>query len=378
MATASSRLSYLDMARAGAILLAMTSHIFQHLEIWRAIDPDAYRVFKMLTRTATPTFIILFGIMLELVYVKYAQRGDMHAASRRLLKRSLMCYLCFGMVAFAALIGGHVDMERFLQSIVFADKARYGEILKYYVFALAVAPGLLMCRLRWGLKSLLLILALIWLYDLLLAVPLESSVIGGHYSSSLILGVGNLHGPSMLHGMSFVLVGMILGRLITTPKDSREYRQHQWAFISLVLLSAVIFFSSIFQQGFIYVVDNITTFHREITQDFRRNNMPTYYAYGLLACALWVVFYWLIERYKPQLFSRAVRLFGIESLFAYTFGNVLINSLPKVAEGTGLSFKFVYAGLFLLALYLCCWGWHLAKKRGWVYIPFLSHAPGKT
>ena len=370
MTVKAGRLSYLDMARAVAILLAMTSHVFQHYGIWWSIEPDTYRVVKMLTRTGTPTFIVLFGIMMELVYVKYIQRSGMGITSRRLLKRSLMCYLCFAIIAIAAVLGSKIEMDQFWRAMVFVDKGRYGEILKYYIFALAVAPGVLYCRMRYGLKSLLLMLTALWLYDLLLTGYLES-LMGNHYSGSLILGVGNLQGPSMLHGMTFVLVGMIIGRLITAPRGERLHRQHLWSYVALLVLSAVIFLHEINHSGFIYVVDNITTIHREMSKGYRHNNMPVYYAYGLLTCGALIGLYKLIHAWKPALFNKTVTLFGVESLFAYTVGNALINIMPPVAEGLSLELRLFYALLYMVALYLLCWGWHLAKQYGF-RVPFFG------
>ena len=370
MKAQTSRLSYLDMARAGAILLAMTSHIFQHYDIWWSIHPDTYRVVKMITRTGTPTFIVLFGMMMELVYVQYAQRSGMQITSRRLLQRSLMCYLCFFIIAFAAVLGGQIESDQFLRAMVFVDKGRYGEILKYYIFALAVAPCLLYCRLRYGLKSLLLMLAAIWLYDWSLTAYLESWM-GNSYAGSLILGVGNQQGPSMLHGMTFVLVGMIIGRLLTAPHGEPVHSRHFRACVALLVLAAIVFLWELHQSGFIPVVDNITTIHREASKGYRHNNLPVYYAYGLLTCSALIGLYKLLDAWKPGLFGLPVTLFGVESLFAYTTGNALINLLPKLAEDTSLHCRLLYALFYMVGLYLLCWCWHLAKRHGF-RVPFFA------
>ncbi len=47
-------------------------------------------------RACTPTFFLLFGVMLEWVYVRQREREGAPAMARRLLRRSGQCYL--GMV----------------------------------------------------------------------------------------------------------------------------------------------------------------------------------------------------------------------------------------------------------------------------------------
>ncbi|MEM8601058.1 MAG: heparan-alpha-glucosaminide N-acetyltransferase domain-containing protein [Bacteroidota bacterium] len=58
------RLVFLDVARASAILLALASHALRELEGWSLLPQVVFAGTRLLTRGATPLFLVLFGIML--------------------------------------------------------------------------------------------------------------------------------------------------------------------------------------------------------------------------------------------------------------------------------------------------------------------------
>src|SRR5690606_10229670 len=54
------RIDGIDTARALAIALAMLSHCFIHFGVWELLSDQATLALRSLTRSATPTFIVLF------------------------------------------------------------------------------------------------------------------------------------------------------------------------------------------------------------------------------------------------------------------------------------------------------------------------------
>ena len=90
------RLNFIDVARTLAIILALFSHAMIDFEGWKLLGSIAAPI-RLLTRSATPLFIFMFGMMLELVYLKKLEQQGLSPVAKRLAVRSLQCYigLCF-------------------------------------------------------------------------------------------------------------------------------------------------------------------------------------------------------------------------------------------------------------------------------------------
>jgi len=65
----------------------MTSHLLIYTNIWvDYIGKPGFLVLRSITRTATPSFVILFGVMLELVYYRKIRDGvAFSSVSKRLV-----------------------------------------------------------------------------------------------------------------------------------------------------------------------------------------------------------------------------------------------------------------------------------------------------
>ncbi|HWL75013.1 MAG TPA: heparan-alpha-glucosaminide N-acetyltransferase domain-containing protein, partial [Burkholderiaceae bacterium] len=105
----SRRISGLDTARALAIFLAMSSHGFIHFGVWPLLDSDLALLLHLFTRSATPVFIILFGMMLELVYLKWLLAGKRTDCWRRQVSRAIQCYALYLCVVVAGVAGGKLS-----------------------------------------------------------------------------------------------------------------------------------------------------------------------------------------------------------------------------------------------------------------------------
>ena len=88
----SKRENFIDFTRGFAILLALASHSF-YVFGYENTFGDVQVLKKSVTRFATPIFVIVTGIMLELVYLRKAQKSlYLKSASWAWLIRSVQCY----------------------------------------------------------------------------------------------------------------------------------------------------------------------------------------------------------------------------------------------------------------------------------------------
>jgi hypothetical protein len=319
-----SRYVALDNARGVAIILAVIGHAFVHFNVYQAI-PEL----RLLTRAATPTFLVIFGAMLEVVYFRRLAAGDRAAVSARLVERALMCYALFVLTTAAALATGKLSVQVSLEAIAFYADGRFGNILRLYTVWLLLAPLLLLLYLRAGVWALVALAAAGWAFK----GVMEGMGLGGQsYPRSFFLGLGAEYGPSVLHSLTFVVVGVVVGRC---------YRRREIApLIAVALIALAVMAAMLLQHGLDELVRNFRGF------DARGANHPVYYAYGILAALSFIGALDLLARWtgffaQPNFLTET----GQSSLFYYTSVNVVVNLLPVIRFHPAVG--FVIASLFL-------------------------------
>jgi surface polysaccharide O-acyltransferase-like enzyme len=340
----SRRISGLDTARALAIFLAVCSHSFIHFGVWPLLDSDLALLLHLFTRSATPVFIILFGMMLELVYLKRLLAGKRTDCWRRLVSRAIQCYSLFLCVVVAGVAGGKLSPNEGIRAAVFLSEAYFANILTFYSVGLLAGILLLELRARFGLRVVAYACAVIWIsYPFVKAVPDVPGSMG--YLASLLVGVGAQTGPSVWQGMSLVAFGMFLGRATEALLSSERSERKQ----ALLLLGAIVVFistvlaMSAMQDGLRPLLKGFADF------SYRAANHPNYYLLGsLLAIGLIGGSIAAASVLPPVVVSR-LNVFGISSLFAYAFGNVVLNLLPPLAGN--LSLGLLSSAVFLIGLY---------------------------
>ena len=88
------RMVFIDVARSAAILAALAAHAVAVFAVWPSVPPGLLKATgNALFYTATPTFFLLFGVMLELVYVRRRQRDGALPVAGRLAARAWQCWL---------------------------------------------------------------------------------------------------------------------------------------------------------------------------------------------------------------------------------------------------------------------------------------------
>jgi surface polysaccharide O-acyltransferase-like enzyme len=328
-----------------AITFAMLAHCFIHFDVWAQLGDGAlFASIRTLTRSATPTFIILFGMMLEIVYLKLLRRGDRLSCWTKLLTRAIQCYLLYLCVAVAGILGGQLSLKEGLEAALFLDDAYFANILKFYSLGLLGGIVLLELRARFGFTALAAAFCVIWL-----SFPLVKALPPFPYAlqdlASFLIGAGAKGGPSALQGMSLVIFGMLLGntalKLLAAEPVKRRRGAHQaaWIAVAAAAATAALFLTlgpEAVEEGF-------------VSFEFRGANHPGYYIIGASVALILIAFWSLLAARLPEPVLRRLNVFGTSSLFAYAFGNVALNLLPGY-QGS-LAVGLAASTAFLLCLY---------------------------
>lgn len=306
------RLAYVDSARGLACLLAIAAHL-GHGQFDYAEHP-AFAWMTLFTRTATPTFMTLFGVMIAIVYLPRLAAGGVagEAVPRRLVARMITCYLVFGAITLAALASGKIGAEKALLAMLYMDDGRYGEILKIYAgLFLVILVALPLVR-RYGFWAFAGLASAGWALKLLLAGALPP----GNYLLQVIFGYDRGFGPSLLLGFTFVAFGVAIGETIGGRRG--------------LLRPAVLWGAGLALLGHAALTTSPVALARSVAGfQARSTNDPLYFAFGIVASgAILLGFAWLWRRDRPVAPVPLLATIGTRSLFFYGFGNVAINLLP--------------------------------------------------
>lgn len=291
-------------------------------------------LFKPITRSATPTFLILFGIMLEVAYLSKVRAGrSLLSARRRLLGKAITCYLLFALITLAAFVTGKLAVTETRDALLMSGGGRFGNILTLYtamflIFFLA-APLVL----RHGAPLVAGAAAICWLASGVAA----HGELSDAYALQYLLGHDAGRGPAVLLGLVLVAFGMFIGEALTGRRS--------WHAAGAMLAGATT----------LLVHDAVTTarsegpkaFLSDLVYVYRGTNKPTYYAYGMICAAT----YMLLFRYLGNTgVSRFFAALGWQTLFYYGFGNILLNLLPEYSAAFPFDMLIVAAFIGVLTV----------------------------
>jgi len=312
---------------------------------------DASPFVQLLVRTATPTFVFMFGIMLELVYARRARSDGLRPVSRRLLLRSAQCYLGYQLTVIAAVIGGYLTAGDAAEALVFLQKSRFGNILRFYSLAMLAAIPILWVRLRSGPATYAVLLALVWAAAPALAA-LEGRVGAGPLGSwaGILFGIGEMRvGPSVWHGMTFTLVGMMIAATLVGFRSATfSLRTFRLSSAGVIAICALISGALVLESSAFEVAKAFAGF------EYRSSNHFGYYAIGLVASTSTLVLLSLVVPAHGALaaWTRTPLSLGTSSLLSFTAGNVILNLIPAplVALGTGMPIAAALSVIGVVAL----------------------------
>ena len=357
--TVKKRLNFVDVARSCAIFLAIFSHAMIDFGGWDLLSSDQL-LLRVISRSATPLFIFMFGMMLELVYFKRYEQQGLQPVAQRLVKRSFQCFVGYQLTVLAGLIGGSLTPLHATAAALFLADAHFGNILRFYSIALLLAIPLVVFRQRYKTLGMISLLAGIWLtYPLLTALNITNLSVFSGLGGVLFGVVGNNHGPSVLYGFTFLIVGMLIASSLANWRKQGLGAFYRTSAIVLgvcdIVILALLVSSSPFE-----VAQNFVTM-----EAYRAQNHPGYYAIGLFLCVCILILLSLLVPLNRSLsrWSAIPMEFGHSSLTAYTLGNVVLNLIPAFVVGTTAAMAIGMSLGYLVVLLVLLHGYNALLER---------------
>lgn len=334
------RYSFVDVHRSLAILLAICAHAVNSWGITAGLEDAEFALIRTITRAANPSFIFMFGMMLELVYARKIKQNGINSVAPRLVQRGFQCYLGYVLTFIAALIVGSRDLWTTLQGFFFIFGPPHGGVLRFYTVALIVAVGLLAVRHKFGLRAVILLCLSLWGLQ-----PVES------WLSQIHLGRFNSVRAFFLSdfplNMTFVAAGMYIGNALRLKESHVAHAFHRRAAVILAVTGGIAALL-VFRSSLGEVYGSYLDFY-----GYRVDNHIGYYSIGLMqACLLSVMLYHLVPVSAKWLRSSSLLMsFGRSSLLSFTLGNILLIALHghmNVDAYMGMALLPVYALIVLL------------------------------
>lgn len=316
------------VARAIAIALAMTSHAFIKFGVWEHLSEHL----RLITRVATPCFLVLYGLGLARSYSGKEKSKDLKSLVKRLIPKAATIYAAFAAIVISSLCWGTYSVGQVIQTLSFNHSGGYGDILMMYFVLYLVAPFVIYSIEKFkavGYIALLLIPWMLW--------PTLNTVDSSSFFLSYLFGIGNIVGPSVLFSLTFLLVGYAWGAY------KLNYLYKTCSFI-IVTISIIILSYGLVEIGTKEFTNGIAS------MAYRVENHPFYFSYGVLGSIIIILIAKGFSLTIPNNKNTAIILgLGANSIFAYTFGNVLLSILPSGNFLPDFA-RAILAGLFLIGL----------------------------
>ncbi|MEL6667042.1 MAG: OpgC domain-containing protein [Pseudomonadota bacterium] len=331
----SKRIVGIDVARSLAILLVTWKHSMASFGARGQLEGVANIGLELLMQLATPIFLILFGAMLELVYRPRFEAGRAVETSRRLYRRALQCYGYYALaIVVFFLVMGTYSLKALPLVFTGFISVPYSHLLAFYTAALALSPWLLALRSRGGLFPIVSVALLIHLaHPLMNQLPQAPLLFGRDYlqhMSGFLYGQGvDFIGPSLIHGLSLVIIGMLFGAGLRPSNHVAVIKGFSpvvslWIAGGASLVIAVCWNWSSPQS----------TLEALLGATLRIESHPLYFSVGVLGALAMTWFFIVTHDLRGMRFGYPILVFGRRSLFAFGVGNILSyiapNSLTQV------------------------------------------------
>ncbi|MBC2605931.1 non-ribosomal peptide synthetase [Pelagicoccus albus] len=333
-------LDSLFIARSIAIALAMVSHAFLQFKVWGEL-PEFWRLF---TRAATPTFLIIFGIGLARNYSRRAEAKDLKLLASRFLPKAATIYLAIVANLICSLIGKKLSFQDMLEALLFMHGGRFIDILALYCVLYALMPFVVKFieeRRFTGIWVLIVIPWTLW--------PFLHEIDSQSYLLSFLFGIGQEVGPSVPYALTFCLFGYAMG-----AKVQKDGRGKDAVYILLLAFGALFF--GLTHEGISGAIEGIGDI------SLRRENHPLYFAFGILsAIVILLLAKGLAKFTKDSENAKLAFGLGANSIFSFTFGNMVLNLGPT--PYTGLLPGLALSAAFMLGLTMITYDISRPKPR---------------
>lgn len=327
--TGQQRILFIDAARGLAVILALFGHSLFAFGPWSQLAKEQRIILSLFTHYATPSFIVLFGMMLELVYYPKLIHQGITSVIPRLLHRSLLCYVAYLVISTAWIIKNHLPLSNILTASLFLEKNTYTIIFKFWTIALLFAILLLIFRQRRGIAITIIVGSSPWLFLPVLDLihwPDRSNPLA-HLTSFMFGRPTQLSPISLFHSTPLIMVGMLLGHILR-----KGIRENRWSLfygtIGLILLMS---FSILMILCLKIPPMALLSWYQSRLRYFHHIG---YYALGLIEALIGLLLLsWLIPpKTQSHHKLRPLFVFGRSSLLAYTLGNLILIAWPVHAR----------------------------------------------
>jgi len=354
------RMVFIDVARSAAILAALAAHAVAVFAVWPAVPPGLFKAAgNAIFFTATPTFFLLFGVMLELVYVRRRERDGALPVASRLAVRAWQCWLGLVLGMVCAWWSGRLTGAQLPDALLNLIDTPNSGILRFYTAALLLCIPVVLLRPRLGPALPLVLVGVIWIGAALLPL-LPWPVAGsrwGFLCGFLVAHPPTWSGGSLWHNLSVVFLGMALGHHMRT-------RQVQGLVPfggSPVLLLVAVCLAGIAVCAIILGPYALAQGYLGTGRTLRSVCHPAYFLISTL-CALALIA--LAQRCypvstEPALVRLPILALGRNSLLAFAVGSASLNLIPPDRAPPlwlGISFTLLYlVGVILVARLADAW-----------------------
>ena len=336
------RFTELDLFRYLTVTIAICAHIVSHHSIYEGLgSPQSAYLLNAVTRIGTPSLLILFGMMAEIVYARRFNEDRLRTVSQ-LIYRAFICYLAFVSIAFLEQIMVSLEPAKFVGALILVSKSVAGNIFKLYAIYLILLPIVLVIRQRTGLSGVLAFGAACWLVGHYIFQSIPELPRPAHHIGGLLLGIGNNWGPSVLQGMLLIVAGMVLGNALFSRQ--REHGARLLAAILLIgSIGAVAW--NLSTLGWWSVVSNIAD-----ASEWRSHNHIGYFSYGLIATSVIVAISKALQLILPARLATTLATLGGATLPYFYLSNIILLLTP------GAPVAGLLPTLAIFALYLVLFG----------------------
>jgi len=309
----------IDLARSVAIIFVIIGHALSASNMGDVGWP--IYVVRFFLGVSPPVFFCLFGCMLQLVYARQYAVGRQVETIQRLLTRALQCWILYVLTCAGMCISASLPFSYFVRCALFLGDTPFTDILKFYAALLLLSPLLVHVSVKHGLWPLIaFVLAVQFSYPFISRIPPVAGFTGSETLSAFLYGgqyIGHT-GPSVIHGVGFVIFGMLLGR-IWRARPGREF------LLSGPGWSVRAAFLTLFTLTVVWLVaggHNVAIPDERIL--LRNTNHPLYLLYGCTAAVIFIELFTAIRRAARITTSSTWMIFGRTSLFTFCFGNIIL------------------------------------------------------
>lgn len=349
------RILFIDAARTYAIILALAAHA---LHVFGVPEFGPWIMnYPFFTSMATPMFIFMFGVMMEIVYAKRAEQNGLSVTDGRLFHRAYQCYLAGALTSVAALLGGVADLDAFFSSLIWVDRTRYDSILMMYAGALLLMPFIVRLRLRYGAKGLLtlLLITIITVHIISFTNHLDLGPWG--VLVNRIVGIGSDPGLSIFAAFIFIIMGMTAGNFV---REGNSLYVFAGVVGGLCLIASLLIWNATSEGTIKGLVAEYAY------RNFRQTGNILFFLMGSFYCLVTLcVIKFIVERF-PQTHKLIHFLspLGVNSLLAFAFGNSVLNLSQTLAKDVVPS-SLAIAMFFVLVWCVCRYTNRLPTYQFW-------------